>query len=428
MILILWAAVTLGALLAWPVAYWILVPLGRVKLAAFVARLVVPWLSQDREGRAALAGALALHRRRTIDLELVVWLEARLARAEPLGGGGIVAAGLLRAARGDHDGARALLASAAWLPPVWSPAPAAAVAHEWLAADAASRGDWAFVRALSGPRTAAGTFLALVAERRLGGAVSERRMLLWWRLARRREALRPLLHPDAPPSRPPPDPAAAPPYRTAVPADDPVAEALVAHAETLADPTPTGERVRAAARAWDRALVDPALASLAADRAALLGAAPDGLAAFAGTVVDDLARAAIAAGVALDPDGGPASAAAARRLRERLLGDVEAAADAMARRVRDGRSLPVVDEWRELTDLRRRHARAVALGDDLTRHLVFPKVHAAACPLAVAMWNGARHRPVAHAVFVWLLAEAEAAGHATLAAHERRNVACGLTQ
>src|SRR5262249_10147193 len=168
-ILILWAAVTLGALLAWPVAYWILVPLGRVKLAAFVARLVVPWLSQDREGRAALAGALALHRRRTIDLGLVVWLEARLARAQPpggrgagrLGGGGIAAAGLLGAARGDHDGARALLASAAWLPPVWSPAPAAAVAHEWLAADAASRGDWAFVRALSGPRTAAGTFLAL---------------------------------------------------------------------------------------------------------------------------------------------------------------------------------------------------------------------------------------------------------------------------
>src|SRR5262249_21958414 len=97
------------------------------------------------------------------------------------------------------------------------------------------------------------------------------------RSAGRGEALRPLLHPAAPPSRPPPDPAAAPPYRTAVPADDPVAEALVAHAETLADPTPTGERVCAAARAWDRALVDPALASLAADRAALLGAAPDGL-------------------------------------------------------------------------------------------------------------------------------------------------------
>jgi len=417
MMLLLWIAITLGAILAGPVAFHVLVPFGRVKLAAFVARRAVPWLGQDRDGRAALAAAMALHRRRVIAVDLVAWVEARIGEAQPLAGAG----GLMRAARGDGDGARALLASVAWLAPGWSPSPAAAVAHEWLAAEAASRGDWALVRDLPGPNTATGAFLRLVAARRLGEPVPDARLRAAWRRARRRDALRPLLDtaparaPAAPPS-PPPDTS---PYRTAAAPDDPVAVALRAHAETIA--APTAERVRAAARAWDRALADPGLASLAAARAAALGARPDGFSAFARAVVDDLAVAALAAGGAAhahhedDRADGIASSGVAKGVRDRLLADVEAGADAMVRRVRDGRRLAAVDEWRELVDLRLRHARVVALGDELTRHLVFPTIHAAACPLAVAMWNAA---------FAWLLAEAEAAAHEGLAAHERRNVAC----
>jgi len=420
---LLWIIVTLAALLAWPMARYVLVPLGQVKLATYATRLVTPWLSQDGEGRALLVGTLALYRR-GLDPALLAWLEARQARLGPVGGAGVCAAGLLRAARGDLTSARALLRSVAWIHPGWTPGFASVVANEWLAADAASRGDWETVRDTPPPHSRAVRLLSLVAARRLGDDVPETSLRRAFRRAPRREALRPLIEPATPPPPRPIVPGATSPYRAAAaPPAEPLAAALRAHADTIA--APTAEGIRAAAAAWERALADPTLAAAAAERAAELGA-EDGWRAFTDAISDELAAAALACDAPLRDVAGPVGEAAARRVQARVVADVEAAADALARRARDGRRLSPLDEWGELVELRRRHARAVALGDALTRHLLFPKVHEAACPLAVRMWNGGTQRPAAHTVFVWLLVEAEAAGHAVLALHERKNVACGV--
>ena len=423
MIGLLWLLVTLAALLAWPFAVYVLVPLGQVKLATHATRLVSPWLTQDREGRALLVGTLALYRR-GLDPALLAWLEARQAHRGPVGGAGICAAGLLRASRGDVVSARALLRSVSWIHPGWTPRLANVVANEWLAADAATRGDWETVRDVPPPHSRATRLLSLVAAHRLGEPIPEKTLRRALRRSPRREALRPLIETATVPPPRPIVPAATSPYREAAATPpEPIASAMRVHADTMA--APSAEGIRAAAAAWERALADPALAAAAAERAAELGAS-DSWRTFTDAISDDLAAAALACDAPLRDLAGPVGEPAARRVQARVVADVEAAAEALTRRAHDGRRLAPLDEWGELVELRRRHARAVALGDGLTRHVLFPKVHEAACPLAVKMWNGGTQRPAAHTVFVWLLVEAEAAGHAVLALHERKNVACGV--
>ena len=119
----------------------LVVPLGMARTAAALTRLGGhPW-TRYSEGGAVLAAVLAAARRRRIDDATRSDLAAAVRRG-PLGGAGVVAAGLLAAADGDHELARHLLESVELLDPAACPPRARSIALDWLVADAARRGAW----------------------------------------------------------------------------------------------------------------------------------------------------------------------------------------------------------------------------------------------------------------------------------------------
>ncbi|MEO7328117.1 MAG: hypothetical protein ABI193_06040, partial [Minicystis sp.] len=127
----------------WILATRVLIPLG-------LARFVHGWIRHtsdiavklDHQGSAEAAAAWALARQATLDEETAAWLEAELAKSEPLRDGGIFAAGLLLAARGDEGGARQLVESLRDLDARACPPIVRRLAATWLATDAAARGEW----------------------------------------------------------------------------------------------------------------------------------------------------------------------------------------------------------------------------------------------------------------------------------------------
>ena len=154
---------------------WALIPLGLVRAAELFGWFCLQRFATDARGGAALCGAWAL-------LRMAPGARRRAARErllsrprDKLRGAGIVALGLLAAEQDDRPAARALLRVIDSMDPKLCPDQATRVAREWLAADAAERGDWGEVRALSegAPQGVSGTtrLLGLVADRRQRSAV-----------------------------------------------------------------------------------------------------------------------------------------------------------------------------------------------------------------------------------------------------------------
>jgi hypothetical protein len=177
---------------------YLLVPLGLARTSYFVILASDVVWHLDRRGGAVLCGAWALQRRKKPSAKAIEWLEARLAKQTPLRGGGIVAGGLLAAARADLDGARAVLASVDTIDAKAAPPAARRIAAEWRIADAIARGDWALAEHIGtdlGPRTGATRFLGVVAERLRASVVprSDAQLVWRWLFSRERLELLPLL-------------------------------------------------------------------------------------------------------------------------------------------------------------------------------------------------------------------------------------------
>ncbi len=421
----------------WAVARTVAIPLGWVRVAWALGWLAEVAWRRDRLGGAALAAAWAVARRGARPVSSV-WAERRVEMLAPLRGAGIVAAGLLASARGDDEGARGLLESVAQLPESMRPRLASSLACEWLAGDALARGAWDEARGWARKEalpTRTARLVAGVADRMLGVPVPAWRLRLSWLLAPRRRALRPLVERALAYRAPAPvdleqvpvastDVAvgtAPHPYREAV-SDERLRKALAAHLAI------SRGRVGAGGLAglvvlWDEVLSDEQTHRFVAERARTVGArASEALATLAASVEEDVAALVLATDAGLELGTGPVAAGVARRLRERLLRDVEHAARVLSARVAAGRVLPAIHEWRETLQLRERLARGGRLGGLAVRRLVFEDVHDALCPLACRLWNERNQRPIADALFRFLLAEAEAVGHTRLADHERKNV------
>jgi hypothetical protein len=399
----------------WALARHVTAPLGMVRLSFLLGRMAEVTFGRDPMGGAALASALALLRRPLP--ARVVWLDARLAALTQAGGAAVAAAGFRAAATGDLDGARVLLRSVGQISSADTPPVAARLAADWLAADAAERGAWEELATVV-PATRTVRFLDALQKRQA--------VWLWWLIAPRRHAtwalVQQVLAEQAPVERATqpsaPAPREAHPYRDGGSADR-LAGAIAAHLELHAA-APLADRLAATAARWDAALEDPLVRGLAEERARALGvrAAP-ALASLASNVAEDLAELALAADRPLAGGHGIAGAAAARA-REILLAEVELASRVLV--ARGTRRLPALVEWREALALEERCARVGRLAGLPARRLVFEEVHAALCPLACRLWNDREERPLADALFRWLLAEAEAVGNSRLAEHERRNV------
>ena len=427
------SALLLVLLFPWWTARRILAPLGLPRTAYVVGALSDLTWQQDHRGGGAIAGAIALHRRGW-DEAAAAWLGRRLGAGRRLQAGGIVAHSLLLAARGDRDGARELLESALSIPPALAPASAHRLAAEWLAADAAARGDWARVAELGdglGPRSRTTRLLALVAHRLDGTAtINDRHLILAWlrsdhRLGSWRLLRRALATGAAAP--PVPEPA------TVEPAGElpPLERALHLHAQLLARPRRAirGEHLRLLGESWDRVRRDGATLRLADERAAALGlgSGSKAVAELLAVATSDLTTLARQAGVALgDLDcPGPTVEAAERALRGHLLDELELAAASLGARAAERRALPAIDEWRQWLALRRQAEAAAKVGGLRLRREAFPTLHRDLGKLAVWLWNERRERTLAHPIFLWLLAEAITVGDSRAEELQRKNVACG---
>ncbi|WP_437333946.1 hypothetical protein [Sorangium sp. So ce394] len=448
----LWCALLLAPLALllapWLVARGVLIPLGLPRAAYFVA-----WLSDwtwraDRRGGAALAAAWALCRARRPGAAVEAWVGERIERAGagpapsstsavPLRGAGIAAGAMLAAHRGDVEGARALFDSVAGLDERACPREARRVAAGWLAAEAASRGDWPAV--LERAREGGGRALALlgaVAARLLGEAPAPGALELWlrWLAAPHRRATLPLVRRAlaAGEGAPPPQPEEPEPCAAKIAEGDLWSRAVLLHATMLLRPRGkvSGDDLRRLGGAWDAALDDERAQAELRERAQLLGAsgAQAALGPLSRAVEEDLAAALRAARVPREAwdDLGGTIGRTRRRLRDELLAEVELACDALRRRVDEKRELPALSEWREWISLRAQYEAAAALAGAEFRRLAFPKVHADVCHAAVWLFNARKERAIANAMFRWLLAEAEALEDARLAGLQRGNVGCGV--
>ena len=433
----------------WTTTRLLLIPFGRPRMAYWLTRTAEVTFDGDLHGGAALAGAWALLRRREHDEVTAAWLEDRLrpAKVQTLGGAGILASGLLLAARGDRDGARALIRTVIEIDARAFPEAARRLAAGWLAADAASRGAWREVSEI-GIGASAGRqawLLSAVAQSLLAEPLAPGRFGLWvrWAIApnRRgtlaivRRALDALdgVYLDV-------DAVAAAGTRAAIVTDDAWSTALAHHAALLTKPIATVEQgdLLALGRAWDAILEDRAAARILVERALLLGggSSTGALARLREDVESDLTALVLARDVGLEAPHEPGAADAPtpsptiervrRRVRDDLLVGVESASDALRRRLDEKREIPAVDEWREWTVLRLAYEHGTKLAGEDFRRLAFYKIHPDITSLAVWLFNERHQRPLGNAIFKWLLSEAIALDDARAIALQTKNVACGI--
>jgi hypothetical protein len=426
---------------SWAITRLLLIPLGLPRLAYLLSFTSDVTFHLDRRGGAAMAGAWAIARGPTFDEKAADWITAKLTNGEPLRGGGIFAHGLLLAARGDVDGARALIESIHAIDPRACPPAVRRLANGWLAAEAATRGDWLRVAELGltlreGGRQA--WLLSAVAQSLRLEPMAPGRFGLWlrWAIAPHRRRTLPIVRRalqalDGAFVEPGDDEA---PLRPAVhtEAGDDFCLALSLHTSMLRRPRGTvrGEDVRAISQAWDAVLCDRSTEHVLSMRALVLGASgvKPALDRLRSAIEDDLAAVVLASGLPLAELGARGETAARVRLsvRDRLLSEVEAMSDAIRRRADDKRALPAIDEWREWNALRQTYERGARLAGQDFQRLAFYKVHPDACSFAVWLFNDRNQRPLGNAIFRWLLGEAEAVEDQRAIALQTKNVACGV--
>ncbi len=444
------------------IARRLLVPLGMPRAA--YRWLSVPSLATvgDTRSPALLAAAQALTRCRRSPERQAVWLEGKLAKDNVVGAVDVVVCGLLAAWRGEVATARRMLLAMQLWPPARAPLGTVRQAADWLAADAAQRGDWDGVieiEALPHFSTRFTCLLAAVGRRFTGrfDPTLRPRLRRAWLASPHRRATHALVvralraspaaaatagsRRSAPVARP----------GAVEPAVDPLPAALALHAATLlqwppaasppAAETPAARQAQRAsprraalldlARAWQRAFADPSLLRRLRLRAAHLRAssatlATEAVGAMRQAVDQDLTALALDLRLTLAEleDEGLGSLAAA--VRNELLARLEAAVAAIARRVEAARTLPALDELREWVLLCTLYDDVVSLGGPELRRLAFSQVHRDTCALAVWLFNKRGQKPLAHAMLRWLFHEAEAVGDREAVALQRKNLAIAV--
>ena len=431
----------------WTTTRLLLIPFGRPRMAYWLTRTAEVTFDADLHGGAALAGAWALLRRSELDEATAAWLEDRLrpTKVQTLGGAGILATGLLLAARGDRDGARAVIRTVIEIDVKACPEAARRLAAGWLAADAAARGAWREVTEI-GIGASAGRqawLLSAVAQSLLAEPLAPGRLGLWvrWAIAPNRRGTlaivrRALAAVDGVYVDVEADAAAV--ASAPIVTDDAWSTALAHHAALLTKPIASVEQgdLLTLGRAWDAILEDRAAERILVERALLLGggSSTQALARLRDDVEADLTAVVLARDVGLDAphDRGAADAPSPtiervrRRVRDDLLAGVESASDALRRRIDEKREIPAADEWREWTALRIAYEHGTKLAGQDFRRLAFYKIHPDITSLAVWLFNERHQRPLGNAIFKWLLTEATALDDARAITLQTRNVACGV--
>lgn len=442
-----WLVAGLLVLFPWWATRRVFIPLGMWRTAYAVTRLSAYWWRGDTEGGATMAAAWALlHGRGRPNAAAVTWILARRDAQQPLRGGGLLATALIADLRDDREGMLALTRSVLHLAPDPRHFGARAIATQWLAADAASRGDWPAVEALTQavrPLNAEARLLGFIARgQRHGvrGALAKGRLMAAWLLAPHRwqtwavvaQTMRtggangPGERDEAPPQAD-----AEPDEADAGPAGEsgwPLG-AVAAHARlmTAADGSLPSEQLAELAAVWEKALSSEALRTFVGKRAMATGARRvDALAVTRAQVVDDLAQLLRRRKTSVGQDPPLLLAEASLRVESTASAEVEACWAPIERRRKEGAELCATDEWREFVALQTAYAAAIALRGDAGRRLLFDETDTVVSHLAARLWNDRQERSLANAMFNWLLPEAEAVQDEEAINRLRRNVRGGL--
>ena len=452
--------VTTTALLPWPLARFVTIPLGLVRTSAALASVARWTFGKDPAGGAALAAVLAALRTQTTtttttwltrtwrrlahrpDADLL-YARTRVQSLTLINGAGVVAAAILADVDDTPAHADALLATLSSfdprvVPPLSSQLAAERRLHRILAGaadddslDVAARVAARRDAALALDAQGASTVFFVQALLRLDATPTDRwrrwRASAWWVLAPRRRHTWSWLRTR---------PAGWPLPATSLPIQDTVtiplidadegalARALRLHVEAARRP-PSIQLAADVALAWERGL--EATAANARQRASALGVDGDdvidgltttvqqSLQAMAETL--DLSRVDTAA----LPDR---FAIAVAEVRSRRLDALETAAAAWRQRIDGVIDLAPIDELREWVALQELVERVARTGVD-GRYVAYEAMQWVVCERAVRLWNSRGERRLANALFRWLLREAERVDDVRGIETQTANVKCG---
>lgn len=415
---------------AW-IARNILAPLGFVRLAYFTAYLSrVEW-RRDKPGGPALLAAWALAQQEKPWPSSIAWVERKLTSSKAaLQGSGVVAFGLLEAAKGRHESAREWLDSVLMFDPRVAPPQVRAVAAEWLATDAAARGDWKRVKAIADNRKWPGsrtlTLLSALAGRMRGEALPTNAGLwLWWLFAPRRlwtfSFVKKAAARQGQPATPEPSLPAAPDVL------EPMARATYLTLALKGHATPSASSVIEVARAWEAALGNDVRSKLFLRATLVGGGEPDAAVDEVRQLVEE------ALGPLLPAKLNGVSGAlpsliesAAQTRKDELYSQLEERMNRMDARKLDNKELPQLEEWREVLGLRALYRQACESGTAGDHSLAHSIIRDKFVNFGVWLYNVRVEKPVANAIFRLLEAEAVALGDSDSEKLNKKNAACDL--
>ena len=412
------------------IARTVLAPLGLVRLAyatSYLAR--VEW-RRDKPGGPAMVAAWALAQQDKPSPSTIAWVEKRLTSATTaLQGSGVVAFGLLEAAKGRHDSAREWLDSVLMLDQRVAPVQVRVVAAEWLATDAAARGDWKRVKAISDNRKWPGsrtlTLLGALAARMLGEPLPTNAGLwFWWLLAPRRLWTRGFVRraTEHRATKSGPEALPSPPESL-----DPVARATFLTLALKGRPSPDASSVVEVARAWEAAFGSDVRSKLFVRATLVGGGEPD-------AAVEEVRQLVEAALGPLLPGklNGITGAlpslieSAAQTRKDAVYSELEERMGRMEQRKLGNKELPQLEEWRELLALRGLYRQACEAGSLADHSLAHSIIRDKLVNFGVWLYNVRVEKPVANAIFRLLEAEAVALGDSDAEKLNKKNGACDL--
>src|SRR5262245_5269090 len=438
----------LAVLMPWTFAKVVLLPLHQARLALLLLRVPSVAWGNDRRGGPFLAATRALLSARAPSEAAVKRITTGLEKVKPLRAGGVAASGLLAAFRGDLDLARLLLASVEGFHVSARPDAAVRMAREWLAVDAAERGEWqscakywgqlqqsrsgawSFQKA-SGPRSRLTKLIGCVGSRIAREPRAPGSWTVWisWALAPRRRVTLPWVRralAEASAGERAPRAAGMPPASRG----DALDHALSAHAIVVgrgAGVHPA--ELHRAMKSWDQAFEDPGLMARVQKRSLSLEVPHPERVLFEMRrgVLEDLAIACDRARMPLrllPADG--LGVEIVDRLRNNLLESVERATESLHLRMEANRRLPASDELAESLSVQEACSRAAVMGGEEVRRIAFTISQGDLCNHAVWLYNDRGEKPVANVIMHWLHSEASAVGDAEGAELHRKNLACGI--
>ena len=415
---------------AW-LARAVFAPLGFARLAYLTASLSrVDW-RRDKPGGPALVAAWALAQQDKPWPSTIAWVERKLSSGKTaLQASGVVAFGLLEASKGRLDSAREWLDSVLMFDPRVAPAHVRVVAAEWLATDAAARGDWKGVKAISGhkkwPLSRTLTLLASLSQRMLGDALPTNTGLwLWWLVAPRRMWTWSFVRRATRHRATKPGPEAALP--TPPPTLDAIGRATFLTLALKRHTAPDATAVVAVARAWEAALGSEVRSRLFVRATLVGGGEPDAAVEEVRQLVEQALSLLLPTTLrGVQGELPELIESAARARKDQLHSELEERMNRMEARKLGNKELPQLEEWRELLTLRGLYRQACESGSHGDHSLAHSIIRDKLVNFGVWLYNVRVEKPVANAVFRMLEAEAVALGDSDAEKLNKKNGACDL--